>query len=134
MISEVQVFKYFYYLQSCGIAYVQGNDIYTSPLTKMIKKLYVWSWKIQRTDQYIVSKFKFFILKLQEFARLFAAMGCVTLVFPPQKLNSNDTLQQDTIRFNAAFFSSNSSSFCCAIYSTNVQIEQTWKDSCSPRA
>ena len=52
----------------------------------------------------IVSKFKFFILKLREFARLFAAMGCVNLVFPPQKLNSNDTLQQDTIRFNAAFF------------------------------
>ena len=52
----------------------------------------------------IVSKFKFFILKLWEFARLFAAMGCVNLVFPPQKLNSNDTLQQDTIRFNAAFF------------------------------
>ena len=51
----------------------------------------------------IVSKFKFFILKLREFARLFAAMGCVNLVFPPQKLNSNDTLQQDT-RFNAAFF------------------------------
>ena len=51
----------------------------------------------------IVSKFKFFILKLREFARLFAAMRCVNLVFPPQKLDSNDTLQQDT-RFNAAFF------------------------------
>ena len=50
-----------------------------------------------------MSKFKFFILKLREFASLFAAMGCVNLVFPPQKLNSNGTLQQDT-RFNAAFF------------------------------
>ena len=52
----------------------------------------------------IVSKFKFFILKLWEFARLFAAMACVNLVFPPQKLNSNDTLERDTRRFNAAFF------------------------------
>ena len=52
----------------------------------------------------IVSKFNFFILKLWEFARLFAAMACVNLVFPPQKLNSNDTLQRDTIRFNTAFF------------------------------
>ena len=51
----------------------------------------------------IVSKFKFFILKLWEFARLFAAMACVNLVFPPQKLNSNDTLQRDTRGFNAAF-------------------------------
>ena len=42
-----------------------------------------------------MSKFKFFILKLREFAHLFAAMGCVNLVFPPQKLNSNDTFQQD---------------------------------------
>ena len=32
----------------------------------------------------------FFILKLQGFARLFAAMACVNLVFPPQKLNSNE--------------------------------------------
>ena len=47
----------------------------------------------------------------------------------PQKLNWNDTLQRDTRRFNAAFFSSNSSIFCCAIYGTNVQIERTWKDS-----
>ena len=38
-----------------------------------------------------------------EFARLFAAMACVNLVFPPQKLNSNDTLQRDTRGFNAAF-------------------------------
>ena len=50
-----------------------------------------------------MSKFKFFILKLWEFARLFAAMACVNLVFPPQKLNSNDTLQRDTRGFNAAF-------------------------------
>ena len=34
---------------------------------------------------------------------LFAVMACVNLVFPPQKLNSNDTLEQNT-RFNAAFF------------------------------
>ena len=52
----------------------------------------------------IVSKFKFFILKLLKFARLFTAMACVNLVFPPQKLNSNDTLQRDTTEFNAAFF------------------------------
>ena len=51
----------------------------------------------------IVSKFKFFVLKLWEFARLFAAMACVNLVFPSQKLNSNGTLQRDTREFNAAF-------------------------------
>ena len=51
----------------------------------------------------IVSKFKFFILKLWEFARLFAAMACVNLVFPSQKLNSNGTLQRDTRECNAAF-------------------------------
>ena len=32
----------------------------------------------------IVSKFKFFNLKLWEFARLFAEMACVNLVFRPQ--------------------------------------------------
>ena len=52
----------------------------------------------------IVSKFKFFILKLWEFAGLFAAMACVNLFFPPQKVNSNDTLQRDTRRLNAALF------------------------------
>ena len=51
----------------------------------------------------MVSKFKFFVLKLWEFARLFAAMACENLVFPPQKLNSDDTLQRDTRGFNAAF-------------------------------
>ena len=30
-------------------------------------------------------------------------MACVNLVFPPQKLNSNGTLQRDTVGFNAAF-------------------------------
>ena len=30
-------------------------------------------------------------------------MACVNLVFPPQKLNSNGTLQRDTRGFNAAF-------------------------------
>ena len=45
----------------------------------------------------IASKFKFFILKLWEFARLqFAAMACVNLVFNLQKPNSNATLQRDT--------------------------------------
>ena len=34
----------------------------------------------------IVSKFQFFILKLWELARFFAAMTCVNLVFPPQKI------------------------------------------------
>ena len=51
----------------------------------------------------IVSKFKFFNLKLREFARLFAAMAFVNLVFRLQKLNSNGTLQRDTRGFNAAF-------------------------------
>ena len=50
-----------------------------------------------------VSKFKYFILKLWEFARLFTAMACVNLVFSPQKLNSNGTLQLDTRGFNASF-------------------------------
>ena len=45
----------------------------------------------------------FFILKLWEFARLFAAMACVNLVFPSQKLNSNGIIQRDTRGFNAAF-------------------------------
>ena len=30
-------------------------------------------------------------------------MACVSLVFPPQKLNSNGTLQRNTRGFNAAF-------------------------------
>ena len=51
----------------------------------------------------VVSKFNFYILKLWEFARLFATMACVNLVFPSQKLNSNGTLQRDTREFNAAF-------------------------------
>ena len=42
-------------------------------------------------------------MKLWEFARLFAVMACLTLVFPSQKLNSNGTLQRDTREFNAAF-------------------------------
>ena len=50
-----------------------------------------------------MSKFNFFILKLSEFARLFAAMACINLVFPSQKLNSNGTFQQDTRGFNAVF-------------------------------
>ena len=76
--------------------------------------------------------FQFLILKLWEFARLFAAMACVNLVFPPQKLNSNEAFQRDTREFYAALFSLNSFSFRCAVYYTNVQIERTWKD--SPRA
>ena len=52
----------------------------------------------------IVSKFNFFfILKLFEFARLFAAIASVNLVFPPQKLNSNEPLQRDRRGFDAAF-------------------------------
>ena len=51
----------------------------------------------------IVIKFEFFVSKLWEFARLFAAMACENLVFPPQKLNSDDILQRDTKGFNAAF-------------------------------
>ena len=34
---------------------------------------------------------------------MFAAMACVNLVFPSQKLNSNGTLQRDTRECNAAF-------------------------------
>ena len=51
----------------------------------------------------------FFILKLWQFARLFArlfAMACVNLDFPPaQKLNSNETLQLVLVTrgFNAAY-------------------------------
>ena len=59
-------------------------------------------------------------------------MACVNLVFPPQNLNSDDTLQRDIRRFNAAFFSLNSFSFFRANYGANVQTERTWKD--SPRA
>ena len=47
-----------------------------------------------------------------------AARGLSFLVFPPQKLHSNDTLQRDTRGFNAAF-SLNSFGFCCVIYGTN---------------
>ena len=57
----------------------------------------------QTARKTVVSKFKIIILKLWEITRLFAAMACVNLVFPPQKLNSNETLQQDTRGFNAAF-------------------------------
>ena len=35
---------------------------------------------------------------------MFAAMASVNLVSPPQKLNSNNTNQRNTRRFNAAFF------------------------------
>ena len=44
----------------------------------------------------VVTKFKFFILKLWELARLSAAVACVYLVFSPKKLNSNEA-------FNVAF-------------------------------
>ena len=40
----------------------------------------------------------FFILKLWEFACLFAAMACVNLVFPPQKLNLNRAKNQSNCR------------------------------------
>ena len=75
----------------------------------------------------IVRKFKFVISKLWEFARLVTAMTCVNLVFPLQKVNSNETLQRDT-RILFGFFSLNSFSFYCTINGTNVQIERTWKD------
>ena len=55
----------------------------------------------QTARKVIVSKY--FLFWSCESARLFAAMACVNLVFPPQKLNSNDTIQQDTRGFNAAF-------------------------------
>ena len=43
----------------------------------------------------IVSKFKFFNLKLWEFARLFAAMAFVNLVFRLQKLHIPSILSVD---------------------------------------
>ena len=48
----------------------------------------------------IASKLKLFILKLWELARLSAAMASVNLVFPPQKLNLNETLQLYKRGFN----------------------------------
>ena len=51
----------------------------------------------------IVCKFTLFTLKSRGFARLFAEIACVNVVFPPQKLNSNETLQLDMRRFNVAF-------------------------------
>ena len=48
-------------------------------------------------------EFKFFILKLCEFVHLFVAMARVNLVFPPQKLNLNGTLQRNRQGFNVAF-------------------------------
>ena len=47
--------------------------------------------------------FNFFFLRLLEFARLFAAMASVNLIFPPQKRTSNETLKRDTRGFNAGF-------------------------------
>ena len=90
--------------------------------------IYLCSLSKRRGKQLWVNS-NFFILKLWELARLFATMACVNLVIPPQKLNWNETLQRDTRGFNAPFFSLNSFSFCCAIYSTNVHIARTWKDS-----
>ena len=52
----------------------------------------------------IVIEFKFFILKLSEFASLFTAMACVNVVFPPQKINSNETLQLDARELDADFY------------------------------
>ena len=51
----------------------------------------------------IVRKFTLFTLKSRGFARLFAGIACVNVVFPPQKLNSNETLQLDMRQFNVAF-------------------------------
>ena len=65
-------------------------------------------------------------MKLWDFARLFAAVACVNFVFPPQKLNANETLQLDKRGFDVAF--SYLFSFYRLIYGTNVQIEQAWKD------
>ena len=76
----------------------------------------------------IVSKFKFFILKLRV-CSFVCCNGVCKSGLSSQKLNTNGTLQRDA---RCGLFSKNSFSFCCAIYSTNVQIERTWKD--SPRA
>ena len=64
-------------------------------------KIYLCSLSKRRGKN--ASKLNFFILKLWEFVRLFAAMACVNLVFPPRKLNSNGTLQRNKRGFNAAF-------------------------------
>ena len=69
----------------------------------------------------IVIELKFFILKLSEFASLFTAMACVNVVFPPQKINSNETLQLDA----GEFLLLNFFGFCCAIHGKNVQPERT---------
>ena len=60
------------------------------------------AWQLELGSMFYIYIY-YFILNLWEFARLFAAMACVNLVFPLQKLNSNDTLQRDTKGFNAAF-------------------------------
>ena len=59
-------------------------------------------FQIAEVEHELRHKF-YFVLKLWEFARLFAAMACENLVFPPQKLNSDDILQRDTRGFHAAF-------------------------------
>ena len=62
----------------------------------MVVKIEVMQIKERCFTETFLFKFKFFILKLWEFAHLFAATACVNLVFPPQKLNSHETLQRDT--------------------------------------
>ena len=56
----------------------------------------------QSARKVIVNKFQFFV-GIYFFVRLLAAMACENLIFPPQKLNSDDTLQRDTGGLNTAF-------------------------------
>ena len=77
------------------------STIHFSRRLNSCAKIYLSSWNKWRGES-VVSKFKFFVLKLWEFARLFAGMACVNLVSPPKNLNSNATLQRDTRGFNAA--------------------------------
>ena len=53
-------------------------------------------------------------------------MACANLVFPPQKLNSNETHQRDKRGFNAAYYHLIPS---VSVAQFTVQIERPWKDS-----
>ena len=86
------VFFFFFFLPSRSL--IDRNQIVTDCLKNLSKLV---------ARKVIVGKFKFFILKLWEFTRLFIAMASVNLVFLSQEPNSNEVLQLDTRGFNAAF-------------------------------
>ena len=78
--------------------FLQEHLVILRRLTQEDLPLFNFKW--QRKSLYVNSNM---CLKLWESVRLFAAMACVNLVFPSQKLNSNGMIQRDTRRFNAAF-------------------------------